>query len=137
MYEKSQTKWETFFVTYEDLQQYLMTIGETNLVYIDHRHARAVGLQDIPLPTTYLSLFWQDFHIPWLDNQPPFILNAKSFTYNEPMFINHEYHGQITLSTLRKRGNKQFAIHDFQIYTQEKMVATMKTTLMLTARVLL
>ena len=132
IYEKRQTAWEVFHVTYETLQQYLEIINETNPVYLDQQLAKKAGFQDIPLPTTYPSLFWQDFHLPWLDNQPPFMLNAQTFTYQKPMVINHKYHGQITLNKLRNRGNKQFAVHVLQLYDQATNVATIKTTLVLT-----
>lgn len=132
IYEKRQTNWETFRVAYDALEQYLVTIDETNPIYLDQQIAKKAGFQDRPLPPTYPSIFWQDFHIPWLDNQALFMLNAQTFTYQEPMVINYEYRGQITLNKLRNHGNKQFAVHVLQLYDQEKNIATIKTTLMLT-----
>jgi len=131
-YKQNRTSWETFRVTYDALQQYVVTFDETNPIYLDKQLAKKAGFQDIPLPATYPSLFWQDFYIPWLENQPPFMLNAQTFTYHEPMVINHNYCGQITLTKLRNHGNKQFAVHVLQLYDQIKVVATMTTTLVLT-----
>ena len=132
-FEQRQTSWETFRVTYDALQQYVVTIDEENPIYLDKQLAKKAGFQDIPLPATYPSLFWQDFYIPWLENQAPFMLNAQTFTYYEPMVINHNYCGQITLTKLRNHGNKQFAVHVLQLYDQAKVVAMMTTTLVLTS----
>lgn len=121
-------------VTYEALQEYVATIEETNPIYVDRKKARKVGFQDIPLPAAYPSLFWNEFKLTWLENQAS-LLNAQSFTYNRPLLIQRDYQGEITLSALRRNGNKQWSVHILHIYDQSTLVATVKTTVVITNEV--
>lgn len=125
----------TLRVTHEALQKYVETIGELNPIYFDKNIACQAGFEDIPLPATYPSLFWNAFQPIWLKNQASFMLSSQVFTYIRPLLINHDYQGELTLTALRKSVNKQFAVHILRLYDQSSLVATVKTTIVLTNEV--
>jgi len=131
-YEKEKTSWEDFCVSYDALQQYIQIIDETNTFYMCSSTAKQAGFPDIPLPVTYIALFWHTFSIPWLKDQVSTVLTTQSFDYQAPLFINQPYRAQITLDKLRCHHDKQWASHILHVYNQGMVVATMKTTLVLT-----
>lgn len=131
-YEHKKSNWEDLHVSYEKLQEYLLTIDETNEVYTNQITAKQADFDDIPLPSTYPALFWQKFSLPWLTDQSSLILTVQNFKFYKPLTINQQYRGQITLEKLRSRLNKQWATHNLEIFREEELVATVQTTLVIT-----
>ncbi len=132
LYVKSTSDWITLSVSYDKLNEYLIAIKENQPLYTNKKVAKKAGFNDLPLPPAYPSLFWQFFTLPWMENESQVILTSEIFHYNEPLFINQRYQGQITLKQLINRTDKQWAIHELTIYQKSKVVATVETTLLLT-----
>lgn len=130
-YEKEKSDWVDLHVSANQLQQYLQVIENESTVYLTTAHAKQAGFKDIPLPATYPALFWQEFSLPWLTDQS-LVLTEQTFEYHQPLTINQNYTGQITLAKFRKRMNKLWATHLLHIYLEKKLVATVQTTLLIT-----
>ncbi len=131
-YKHKKSSWEDLYVSYDQLQDYLLAIDETNQIYTHSEIGKQAGFSDIPLPSTYPALFWQAFTLPWLTDQSSLILTAQKFEFDTPLTINQPYRGQITLKKLRNRQNKQWATHHLAIYLADQLVATVETTLVIT-----
>lgn len=131
IFEQTSSDWVSLTVSFDKLKAYLITINESHPLYTNKTIAIQAGYSDIPLPPAYPSLFWQFFTLPWMENQSGVILTAEKYYYNEPLFINQHYEGQITLKKLITRKNKQWVIHQLVIYQATKLIATVETTLLL------
>lgn len=130
--EKKQSQTIDLSVSHAQLQKYLRAINETNEFYQSSSLANQAGFADIPLPATYPAVFWQDFSLPWLTNDMSLMLTEQIFNYVEPLTINQQYQGHITLDKVRKLFNKQWATHKLHIYKKTTLIATVQTTLVIT-----
>ncbi|WP_087972503.1 FAS1-like dehydratase domain-containing protein [Oceanobacillus rekensis] len=118
-------------VTRDDIRLYSEAIGEENPIFHNPEAARNAGYDDLVLPVTYPTLFWQRIDIPWLSNQSPVVQTEQEFYYEEPLVANQVYHCQIAVLKVRQKGNKLFSKHELRINQDNKSVATSNTTLML------
>lgn len=118
-------------VSRKDVNSYCNVIGETNTLYTDSESAKAAGYRDALLPSTYPTIFWNLFEIPWINEESYMIQREQYFHYEKPLQANITYHCQLVLDDVRKRGNKLFVKQRLLIYEGEVLAATCGTTLML------
>ena len=118
-------------VTRENVRNYCHIIEEENQVFHDLNMAENAGYLDLPVPTTYPTLFWQYIETPWLTDQASIIQTEQNFIYKQPLIANITYACHITLLKVRNRGNKQFLKQRLYIQQAETVIATSDTTIIL------
>jgi len=127
----AKTEIQSIKITRKEVRQYCEVIDEKSHLYYDVTVAKNKGFDDIPLPATYPTLFWQKFNIPWLERKGTIIQGEQSFSYEEPLVANQTYHCQIVLEKVRSRLNNDFLYHRLYIYHGDTVAATGNTTLIL------
>src|SRR5699024_64196 len=131
IFEQTSSDWVTLTVSFDKLTDYLITINESHPLYTNKTIAIQAGYSNIQLPPAYPSLFWQFFTLPWMENQSGLILTAQEYYYTDMLLINQHYETHIILKKLIARKNKQWAIHQLDIYQETSLIATVETTLLL------
>ena len=91
------------YVTRDDIHRYAKAIGEENPIFHDLEVAQNAGYNDIVLPATYPTLFWQILDIPWFKNQSTVIQTEQEFEYEEVLVANQVYICQVTIIKSTKK----------------------------------
>lgn len=127
----TETKAVSVKITREEVQKYCQVISEKNPIYHQVQAAQKARYEDIPIPPTYPTLFWQALKIPWLGSDAFIIHSEQTFSYEVPLITNKRYQYKIILESIRTRGNKQFLKHRLLIFDNKVEIATSETTLVL------
>ncbi|WP_078551829.1 FAS1-like dehydratase domain-containing protein [Alkalihalobacterium alkalicellulosilyticum] len=131
---KQTTKPFTLKVTREMVSTYASAILLEDEQYFDIAVATHLGYDDIPAPATFPMMFWQHIEIPWLATQRV-IHGKQEFSYVTPIVANQIYQAVITLQQFSykqtKSGLMQVSEHELIISTNEKVIASAISTLLI------
>lgn len=94
----------------EDVFAFVKALGDNQQIFYDVEAAKTAGFNDILLPLTYPTIFWQSIPIPWLDNQT-IVQVDQAFHYQRPLTANTEYDCYIELKNIQKLRNHIFLKH--------------------------
>ena len=117
-----------FTISREEIRAYCAVIGEKNPIYLHVETAHLNGYEDVLIPPTYPSLFWQKVTIPWIEQDALLLQREQSFSYQKALIANKQYGCEIVLRKIRNHGAKQYVVHDLFVTNAETTVLTSAIT---------
>jgi N-terminal half of MaoC dehydratase len=105
----------SFLFTQAEVQQFIQSVGDKNLIYVDLEAAQSMGYKTIPIPPTMPMIVYKLIETPWKLHHP-IIHRKQQCVYHQVMYIDHLYKGVITLEDQFKRHNYTFIKQTLQIH---------------------
>lgn len=118
-------------VTRKMVRDYCQLTKDNNPIFYHLETAKKAGYNDLLIPSTYPSLFWQQIHIPWLTEEMEFIQQEQTITFKKPLIANKQYGCYIKLSKISNIKDHQLLKHRLYIWDEEDLTATSDTTIIL------